>query len=173
MERARDELVAAIGEHGAAWVAEVAESVEAMAGQWQAVTGEMIALHGRLTASLRVARAIGIGDLPQVGALPFMRRQIDNCDFAAGQPPVPAFIETGAVLAALARVIEVEPVAEKTPVQHPHLKGASELRGQGRVEDEIDEREAFHSPECVAERRRRSEQNRQAGEQALSESLAG
>jgi hypothetical protein len=171
--RARGALEAALAEHGQAWADELATSVEAMRVEWGNVVEGLIGLHGRLSAALSVARVVGIGELPKIGALPFRRRQIQNADFASPQPDVPAFVPTGDVLAALAGVLEVQPDIEKTPVQHPHLKGASELRGQARVEDEIAERAEFMSPERAAERQRRSEQNRQAGEEALSQTLTG
>jgi hypothetical protein len=172
LTRARGALEAALDEHGQAWTDELATSVETMRVEWGNSVEGLIALHSQLNAALSVARVVGIGELPQVGALPFRRRQIANAEFATGQPDVPAFVDTGDVLAALASVIEVEPVVEKVPVEHPHLKGASELRGQGRVEDEIDEREAFHSPERVAERRRRAEQNRAGHDEAIAATLA-
>jgi hypothetical protein len=173
LTRARGELEAALAEHGQAWADELTTSVEAMRVEWGNSVEGLIALHSQLSAALSVARVVGIGELPKVNALPLRRRQIANAEFASPQPDVPAVIETSAVLAALASVIEVEPEVEKVPVEHPHLKGASELRAQARVEDEIGERAEFHSPERVAERRRRAEQNRQAGEEALSQSLAG
>jgi hypothetical protein len=184
--RARDVLQAAIGEHGGAWAGEVGESVEALSAEWADTVEGLIALHGRLTAALSVARVVGIGTVPRIRALPFRRRQIENAEFASPQQDVPAYVPTGDVLAALASVIEPEPDVEKTPVQHPPRRGEGSnlLRGRGDVENEIAERRAFdehaRSPEGMAERervvarrRQRAERNRQEREQALAESLAG
>lgn len=165
--RARDELVASLAEHGEAWAAEVAESVEALSREWVNTVEGMIGLHGKLTAAVSVARGVGIGKVPQVGSLPFSRRQIDNAEFASPQPDQPAYIGTPDVLAALARVVQPEPDAEKAPVTHAQWRyDLNPLRGRGDVEGEIAEREAFHEPERVAARRSRAEQNRQAGQEA-------
>jgi hypothetical protein len=173
--RARDELVAALDEHGAAWAGEVAETIEALQGQWQAVTGELSALHARLASSVRIGRAVGMGSLPSVGTLPFMRRQIDNCEFATGQPAVPAFIGTGDVLAALAAAVEVEPQEQPEPVKHGQwMGGGSPNAEHGAVQDEMRERREFAervAPD-VERRRRRNAQLRAEGEAALAEQAA-
>lgn len=177
LDRARNELVAALDQHGDVWRGEVAEQVVAMTGQWQAVTGELIDLHGRLTASLRIARNVGVGDLPAgIGALPFERRQIDNCEFVSGQPKVPAFISTGDVLAALAGAVAL-PEAPPEPVEHgPLPRRSSPLADHAGVRREIDERNAFaeraRSPERVEERRRRSEATRAGRDAAVAEQAA-
>jgi hypothetical protein len=172
--RARDALQAAVVEHGAAWAAEVAESVQALSAEWGNAVEGLVGLHGRLSAALSVARVVGVGKVPKVGALPFSRRQITNAEFASPQPDQPAYVGTGAVLAALARVVQPESDADEAPAEHGQwLYGSNPLRGRGDVENEIAEREAFHDPERVAERRRRAERNRQAGQEALEQTLAG
>jgi hypothetical protein len=174
LKRARGALEAVLAEHGQAWADELTTSVEAMRVEWGNSVEGLIGLHSQLSAALSVARVVGIGELPKVNALPFRRRQIANAEFASPQPDVPAFVQMGDVLAALAGVVEVEPDVEKVPVEHrPPRALSSELRDRADVENEVGEREAFHNSERVAERRRRAEQNRQAGEEALSQSLAG
>lgn len=178
LDRARNELVAALDQQGDAWCGEVAESVKAMTGQWDAVVGELIDLHGRLTASLRIARNVGVGDLPAgIGALPFQRRQIDNAEFVSGQPKVPAFISTGDVLAALAGAVAVSEPEPAEPVEHgPLPRRSSPLADHAGVRREIDERNAFaeraRSPERVEARRRRSEATRAGRDAAVAEQAA-
>lgn len=174
--RARGALEAALAEHGEAWAGALTTSVEAMSAQWERVVGELIGLHGQLDAAVKVARVVGIGELPSVGALPFARKQIKNVEFASGQRPAPAYVPTGDVLAALASVTEPEPDIDTSPVEHPPLgkgRGSALLRGQTGVENEIAERGAFaeqgRDPERVAARRRRSEELREQNRIALEE----
>jgi hypothetical protein len=172
--RARGALEAALAEHGEAWADALTTSIEAIGTQWERVVGELISLHGQLGAAVKVARAVGIGELPSVGALPFARKQIQNVEFASGQPPAPAYVSTSDVLEALASVTEPQPDIDKSPVEHPPLgdgRGSALLRGQAGVEREIAERGAFaeqaRDPERVADRRRRSEQLREQNRAAV------
>jgi hypothetical protein len=174
--RACGALEAALAEHGEAWAYALTTSIEAMKTQWERGVGELIGVHGQLGAAVKVARAVGIGELPSVGVLPFARKQIKNVEFASGQRPAPAYVSLGDVLAALASVTEPEPDIDPSPVKHPPLvegRGSALLRGQTGVESEIAERSAFaeqsRDPERVAERRRRSGQLREQNRIAVEE----
>ena len=178
VDRARSELAAALDEHGAAWTAEVDADVQTMTVEWQNTVEGLSALHSRFVESLRIARVVGIGVGPRIGTVPFERRAIENVEFAAGQPKMPAYIAMGEVLAALIGVVEPEP-PEPEPVEHPPLKGVNPLHGRRDVEREIAERREFaeraSSPEGIEAReearRQRNEQFHQQNDQALAESL--
>jgi hypothetical protein len=170
-KRALDALTAALDEHGQAWADEATAAVESLRAEWANAVDGLIAMHGRLTASLRVGRAVGVGGLPQVAMLPFARRQIDNCEFAAGQPAVPAYIGTGDVLAALAGAVEVEPQEQTEPVKHPRWWGTTHESKEIADRREFSERAA--SPDRVEERRRRNEAMRAGREAAVAEQTAG
>lgn len=180
--RARGALEAALAEHGEAWASELTSSIEQMSAEWGNALTELIDLHTRLAGALSVARRVGIGDLPNIDALAFSRRQIQNAEFASPQPNVPAYIPAGDVLAALATVIEVaEPGAEKTNVAGAvplrRIRMLSPNAGQRGTDDEMESRRAFtehaNSPagqaereRIVAERRARAQKHRQGAEEA-------
>lgn len=170
-QRARDALDAAITEHADAWAAEAEGDVQAMTAEWQNTVEGLIALHGRLTGAVRVARVVGI-KVPQVGALEFERRAIEGIELASPHPPGPAILQTATVLAALASAVEVEPDVEKEPVTHPPLaRSNSAAAGMGAVQDEIRERREFTervAPD-VERRRQRNAALRQEREAAVAE----
>jgi len=174
-KRAEAALQVAIGAHGQTWSDELTSSIEQVSAEWGNALTELIALHGRLGAALSVARRVGIGELPNVGVLPFSRKQIQNVEYAPQQANVPAFIPTGDVLGALATVIEVvDEDAKGVPapgaVPLARYRPQSPNRSMGAVQEEIAERRAFteqaNTPERVEARRQRVERERRGREEA-------
>jgi hypothetical protein len=174
-QRSRDELDAALLEHGDAWGEEVRGSLEALREQWTAEVSELIALHARFSAALSVARTV-LGEQAHVRALGFTPAQIRGIEFASGQARETGYVAAGDVLAALGDLGMPEPVVE--PVQHPPLRPMWRNDANSQEQDEIREfHERLASPEgrrqVEEQRRQRAEQLRQQGDAALQASLDG
>ncbi|HMH47682.1 MAG TPA: hypothetical protein VK538_08195 [Solirubrobacteraceae bacterium] len=129
-QHAVDSLDAALIEFGQVWGEEVAAAVLACQGQWTAEVNELIALHGRFSAALSVARVVLDGDQGTAAALTFAPSQVKGREWASGQSSsVRPAVQLGDVLAGLADLaLPPEPV-EATPVEHALPYGPA--RGNG------------------------------------------
>jgi hypothetical protein len=175
-QRSRDDVDAVLQECGAAFGEEVRASVEALREQWTIEVSELIALHGRFSAALSVARTV-LGEQAHAHALGFTPAQIRGIEFASHQARETGFVATPDVLAALGSLGLPEPVIE--PVQHPPLRPM--FQPDDRESAEQDKRRRFFERMAGPEgdearakvRRERAELNRQAGEEALADTLNG
>jgi hypothetical protein len=180
-ERAEQNVVAALDEHGDEWGNEVAAAVDALTEQWTIGVNELIALHGQLGAALTEARIV-LGDERTGAAITFDARQVQGREWASGQSSqVRPAVSVVDVLTALADVAMPPEPAENAPQQHlppgaqPH--GGDSARGEAGVAAEEAERRAFleraATPEAAEARRQRAEQHRQANDEALQATLEG
>jgi hypothetical protein len=176
-ERTFDALQAALDEHHAEWAETVERDVAALDDDWSAAVNALVELHATRSRAL-VIRAMLVGDQRGAAALGFKPSQIRGIDFQSGTARQIGYVGAVDVLAALADLGMPPVVVEAAPVEHapPGRPDGSPNRGQGSVEAEIAERREFAqaaTPKLVEERRQRAEQLRQAGEQALADTLNG
>jgi hypothetical protein len=176
-ERTFNGLQDALDEHQDEWAESVEHDVAALDDEWTAAVNALVELHATRSRALAI-RAMVVGDQRGAAALGLSPSQIRGIDFASGTGRQTGYVAAGDVLVALAGLGMPEPVVDTAPQEHapPVRPEGSPLRGQGSVEQEVAERREFAqaaTPELVEKRRQRVEQLRQAGEEALTDTLNG
>jgi hypothetical protein len=161
-QRALKDLNAAIKEHGEAWGDEIRESLETLRGQWAADLNEVIALHGRFSAALSVARTV-LGEQSHADKIGFTPAQIRGIEFASHQARATGYVATPEVLAALVNL--GMPVVETPPVEHPPLKPMWSNVDDASSKEQAEIREFQERMASPEGRRQVEEQRRQRAEQ--------